>query len=75
MEHLEIGAEEAVRSWGATLDTAIGGRPVQIQRHGRPVAVLVSHHRMEELERREQVAFDLAGQENDGEPWPPPPVR
>jgi prevent-host-death family protein len=39
-----VGSEDVRTSWGATLDKAHAGKEeIVIQRHGRPIAVLMSY--------------------------------
>jgi len=57
-----VGSEDVRTSWGATLDKANAGREeIIIQRHGRPVAVLMSYDQW--LAQRERHMALLAQRE------------
>lgn len=58
-----ISAKEAKNSFGLLLDTA-RAEPVTIEKHGRPVVVVLA---IEEYERLESISKQLQSAENSNE--------
>ncbi|HMN26823.1 MAG TPA: type II toxin-antitoxin system prevent-host-death family antitoxin [Caldilineaceae bacterium] len=48
-----LSSDQARSAWGEVLDDVIAGNAVSVQRHGRPVAVIVNAKRYERFQQWE----------------------
>lgn len=58
MQTVLVSSEEFRTKWGSTLDIAQTGGSVVIQRHGRPVAVLVNYEDWKNQSEQRQAQAD-----------------